>query len=512
MLGVLGPTSLVAQHTAADEAWVEGRYEAARVGYQEVLAHNPKDVRANLRVGILLSWQRKLDSSLVFLSRAREADPKNLEIRLTQARVLAWSKQYDAALSRYDSLLIEYPGLREATLGRARTLAWSGRLDASRSLYRQVIAADSTDHEALVGVAQVSAWSGELGVAEEEYRKVLSSNPRDVEARVGLGYVYLWQGREEAAEQQARDVLGIDSTYAAGRELRRAVREATRPTVESSASWSNDSDDNTSFGQALSARASLGGGVGLTGTVNALESSDPVREASRLGAEAGLSVRSGALRLSGGAGARRLFPEIAPPRTSATYHAGLRLRATPQLGLSVGYSRSPFDEIAGLIERGLDIEALQAGVDARVFPQLTAYGSTGALWFSDGNRRTSFVAGLNQKLGRQFFVGIFGRTLSHEQQGTGYFSPNRFSVLEGVGGFTHESRSWLANLSGGLGAQKVGQRGATQTEWHLEGRVGPRWGVGNRIELFGLITNSAVSSTTGAFRYRSAGLSLRLGL
>jgi hypothetical protein len=85
-------------------------------------------------------------------------------------------------------------------------------------------------------------------------------------------------------------------------------------------------------------------------------------------------------------------------------------------------------------------------------------------------------------------------------------------VLEGVAGFTHESRAWLANLSGGLGAQKVGAQGATQTEWHVEGRVGPRWGIGNRVELFGLITNSAVSSTTGAFRYRAAGLSVRLGL
>ena len=31
-------------------------------------------------------------------------------------------------------------------------------------------------------------------------------------------------------------------------------------------------------------------------------------------------------------------------------------------------------------------------------------------------------------------------------------------------------------------------------------------------EVFGLLTNSAVSSTTGAFRYRSAGILLRLGL
>jgi hypothetical protein len=187
-------------------------------------------------------------------------------------------------------------------------------------------------------------------------------------------------------------------------------------------------------------------------------------------------------------------------------------RPTPAVGLSLGYSRQPFDEIAALIERELDMETLDGGVDLKPTAGLTLYGGAGALWLNDGNRRTSFSGGLNQKIGRPFFVGLFGRTLSFDRRGIGYFSPDRFSVLEGVAGYAREGRGWTGGLSGGLGAQQVGERGAAQTEWHIEGRVGPRWGSGNRIELFGMITNSAVSSTSGAFRYRSAGLTMRLGL
>jgi hypothetical protein len=102
--------------------------------------------------------------------------------------------------------------------------------------------------------------------------------------------------------------------------------------------------------------------------------------------------------------------------------------------------------------------------------------------------------------------------LSFERKGVGYFSPDRFSVLEATAGYSLETGFWSGNLGGGLGAQQVGKRGAAQSEWHVEGRLGRRWGVGNRVELFGLVTNSAVSSTNGAFRYRSAGLSLRLGI
>jgi hypothetical protein len=243
-----------------------------------------------------------------------------------------------------------------------------------------------------------------------------------------------------------------------------------------------------------------------------LETSDPLRQATRVGGEAGLSLVLGRLRVSGAGGARRLTPDAAAPRTSATYRGRLGYRPVPAVGLSLSYSRSPFDETAALIERNLDLESLDAGIDLKPVPTLTLYGGGGATWLSDGNHRTGGSAGLTQQIHRRFFVGAFGRTMSYQQRGIGYFSPDQFRVLEGNAGYNLEGRVWGGGLSGGLGAQQVGSGGAAQSEWHLEGRVGPRWGEGNRVELFGLITNSAVSSTSGAFRYRSAGLTVRLGL
>jgi tetratricopeptide (TPR) repeat protein len=509
---LLGTARLVAQAPEADEAWSKGRYEVARAAYQQVLASDPRAVRANLRIGVLLSWEGKLDSALVFLGRARAAEPADPEIRIIQARVMAWNKQYDAALLHYDSVLALRPGMREAALGRAQTLAWSGQLDQAGVVYRRMIAKDSTDRDARLGSAQVSAWRGELDRAEQEYRALLRRNSRDADARVGLGYVYFWQGREEAAGRQAKYALGIDSTHKAARELRRQARKRGRSSVETSANWSNDSDENNSFWQTAGAVAPLGGGVGVFGSVDALETSDPVLVAIRIGGEAGLSFTRGALQLSGAAGARRLYPELAPERTAATYRGRLGYRPDPRFGISLGYSRLPFDEIASLIERDLDLESLEGGFDLRATSDLIIYGGGGALWLSDGNSRTSVAGGLTRKIDRRFFLGLFGRNLSYRRRGTGYFSPDRFMVVEVTTGYTHESSRWIGSLSGGLGVQQVGKRGAAQGEWHLEGRVGPRWGSGNRVELFGLVTNSAVSSTSGAFRYRSAGLTVRLGL
>lgn len=509
---LLGFARLSAQQPEADNAWAQGQYETARLGYLQELARNPEAARANLRIGVLHSWQGQLDSALVYIGRARAADLADPDMRLAHARVLSWDKRYDAALALYDSVLTRQPGHREAWLGRAQTLSWAGRLDPAEAIYRAFLARDSTDREARLGDAQVRAWKGDLAGAERGYIALLRRNPRDADARAGLGYVYLWQGREAAAGRQASAALAVDSIHRAGRSLRLAVREATRPAVETSANWSNDSDRNTTFWQTLGTSARLGGGFGAFASVNALETSDPVRDATRVGGEAGLSWALGRVHLSGAAGARRLFPEVAEPRTAATYRGRLGYRPVPALSLSLGYSRAPFDEIASLIERELDLESLEAGFDARPSSNFSIFGGGSGLWLSDGNTRTGAVLGLTHKIQRYFFVGLFGRTLSFARSGVGYFSPDRFSVLEATAGYSRETGPWIGGLSGGLGAQQVGERGAAQSQWHLEGRLGRRWGVGNRMELFGMVTNSALSSTSGAFRYRSAGLSVRLGL
>ena len=511
-LVLFGVAPLGAQQKEADEAWSRGHYEEARAGYERVLRQNPSAARANLRMGIILSWQGKLDSALAFIARARAADPADTDMQLAQARVRSWDKQYDAAIALYDSLLAQRPDLREAKLGKAQTLSWAGRLDEAQGVYRAMLAKSPSDRDARLGQAQVNAWQGELSTAAQRYRAILAQNPRDADALTGLGYVYYWQGREAAARKQALAALAVDSTHKAGRALRKTIQEANRPAAEGTANWSNDSDHNTSFWQTLSASGSLGAGVGVFGSVNALETSDPTLDATRVGGEAGISLAMGRVQLSGAAGARRLVPQLADPRTAATYRGRLGYRPVPGFGLSVGYSRAPFDEIASLMERDLDLELLEAGFDARPFTGFSIYGSGSGLWLNDGNKRAGALLGLTQKFARRFFVGVFGRTLSYDRRGVGYFSPDRFSVLEATGGYNFEQGSWAAGLSGGLGAQQVGERGAAQTEWHLEGRVGRRWGIGNRIDLFGMVTNSAVSSTSGAFRYRSAGLSVRLGL
>jgi tetratricopeptide (TPR) repeat protein len=512
VLLVAAPAQGSAQQDAGDRAWDEERYDEAMTAYLNVVSRDSTVALANFRLGLMLSWRGELDSALVFLGRARRQEPRNVEIRLAQARVQSWSHHYSAALSNYDSLLAEQPGLAEAQLGRARALAWSGDLGRAEKAFDSLLERDPGNQDALVGKAQVRAWRGDLRGATHAYRTVLARNPRHMDALIGLGYVYHWQRREGPAARQAHTALAIDSTNRDARELRRIVHGVTRSAVETSANWSNDSDDNTNWWQSVAASAPLAGGLRVFGNAGVLEASDPLRDATRIGGEAGLSVAIGKVQLTGAGGAQRLNPEFAGTRTAATYRGRAGYRPVPEFGLSAGYARYPFDEIAALIERDLDLETLDAGFDGTIARGLELYGSGGEIWFSDGNNRSFGLGGVTQTIRRRFFVGAFGRIMSDSERGIGYFSPDRFYLLEGQAGYSLEVKRWTARVSGGLGGQQIGRRGAVQTEWHIEGRLARGWGAGNRIEIFGLVTNSAVSSTTGAFRYRSAGITLRLGI
>ena len=401
---------------------------------------------------------------------------------------------------------------QQGAAGQAVAVARAGRFDSALVLLSRARAADPNDGDLQLAEARVLGWAGRSREAVARYDSLLRRDPRNADAIVGLGYVYHWQGREAAARRQANAALELDAANHDALELRRAIRTAIRGSLEASANWNNDSDRNTNFWQSLSLASALVGRMRLLATANVLEASDPFRNATRVGGEAGLGVSLGRLSASALAGARRLDPETGASRTEATYRGTVSLRPSSRFGIGAGYSRYPFDDIASLFERDLTVELLEAGFDAhlRGGPLVAAGG--GALWLSDGNRRLDGHGALTQEIGRHFALGASGRALGYRQVGVGYFSPDRFHLLEATASVRVGSEEWDGQVSGGLGGQQVGRSGDTQTEWHIEGRLGKNWGDGNRIEGFGGVTNSAVSSTTGAFRYRNAGVLLRLGI
>ncbi len=510
---LLVPAAASAQVAEADAAWNQGRYGAAREAYLRALTQDPASVRASYRLGVLAAWDGNLDSALTYLAQARAADPDDPDVRAMQAQVLSWAGRYPEAIAKWDSLIALYPDRLDGLAGKARTLSWDGQEREADSLYRVVLERDPTNGDALVGAAQLAYWDGRTKEAIEGYERALSYRPGDVAARSGLAQVYLATGRQLDAQAEA------DSAVAIAPGNREAVRAQTSigRTVQSSADltlgWSDDSDDNVMWWQVISATTPLSNRVRGFGSVGAFEgSSTPAVTAARGAAEWGATYTQDRWQLTGAFGVQGLWPEAGMTRSVLTGRLGANYRIQPDVAVGVSYAHFPFAETAYLIGSGIDIDAADATVDATLGSGLSLSAGGGAGWYSDGNQRGSAVLAVTKQLPRHFFAGGLARMVWYEETEAGYFSPDRFTVVEARGGYARVGQDWETRLSAGAGVQQITSSGTWEFEGHIEGRAAwwfSRW---NRIEAFAGVSNSAYLSATGAYRWGTAGLVFRLGL
>ncbi|MEO8201523.1 MAG: tetratricopeptide repeat protein [Gemmatimonadota bacterium] len=512
ILSLLRTGVVAGQQSAADSAWALGDFASARRNYEQVLVNDPNSVRANYRLGILASWDSRFDSALVLIHRARAVEPDDPDLHLQEALILAWADRFDQAIIHYDSVIAAHPSRTDALMGRAQTLAWANRFHEADAAYESIIARDPGNLDAATGRAQLAAWRGDLPAAIRQYETILAKDPRHVAALAGLGQVNLWQGHVVAAEGFARRAHETSPGDRAVRDLDVALRTATRPQPELTLGWSNDSDHNTAWWQTVAASIFVADGFRAFGSAGALEVSDPVRNASRLSAEAGLSYGIGNLGITGALGIRHLSPDSGSGYAAGTFRVSSSYRLSSRAGVGVAFAHYSFDETALLIDQHLRIDALDLSANLLLRPGLSVEGGAGQVWLSDHNSRVSGIVAVTQTIRRNFWAGAMARGLSYEFKGIGYFSPDRFTLFEARGGWSRAWHPWHARVSGGLGVQQGARGTRSQAEWHLEGRVGRNWTPFSAVEFFAGISTSAESSTTGAFRYRTAGIVIRVGL
>jgi tetratricopeptide (TPR) repeat protein len=510
---VIPPQRLAAQVAEADAAWNQGRYGAARDAYLRALTQDPTSVRAAYRLGVLAAWDGNLDSALTLLAQARAADPADPDVRATQAQVLTWAGRYPQALVQWDSLIALYPDRLDGLTGKAKTLAWSGRLTEADSLYSVVLRRDPTNADALDGRAQAAFWQGRNAEAIAGYERALSYRPDDITARTGLAQVYRASGRQLDALAEADSAVTIARTNRDALRARQDIARTELGAVDVSLGWNDDSDHNMMWWQVVGVASPLSNRVRGFASVGAYEgSSEPAIHATRGTVEFGATFLQARWQLTVAGGAQGLWPGAGVSRTVPTGRLAAGYRIRPSLGIGVGYSHFPYAETAYLIGADLDVDAVDGSLEATLSPGLSLSAGGGAGWFSDGNVRTSAVLGVTKQLPLHFFVGGMGRMVWYQEPGVGYFSPDRLTVVEGRGGYARTGPTWETRLSAGAGVQQIGFGGGWQFEGHLEGRAAYWFADRNRIEAFAGVSNSAYLSATGAYRWGTAGLVLRIGI
>ena len=510
-----------AQVALGDSLWQAGRIPEAAAAYTRALAEDRYSVRANVRLARTLAWAGNTDSALVLLRNARARVPDDVDIRYSEALYLSWARRFDESLLRYDSLMVQQPELDYVRVGRARTLSWASRLDEAERAYRQLLARPPTDKDAArdaeFGLAQVTSWKGALSAAAGRFDALLADDPGDPRALQGLAGVRGWQGRPRASIDLLTRALQRDSTNGELRVLLTAARTSAAPTAAFDVHWSDDSDGNRNLWWTGSQAAFLSERVRGALNVGMLQANDPARHSQRTQGEATIAVNLDDVRFGGALGIRSLTvgtlaASTAEPgdRSAVTVRANASLRLPGNASAGIAVARFPFDEVAGLIAKSIDVSALDLNGDYTPRSGLTLSLALSALSFSDGNHRTSGTLRASERLPARFSVGAVARQMQFAQTRPGYFSPSRFSLYELQGGWERENERWAGALGGGYGTQSIDPAKPWQDEYHADGRIGRRWKNGNTVALTGEISTSAASSVVGAFRYRTLGISATL--
>ncbi|HEX5005123.1 MAG TPA: hypothetical protein VFV65_07390 [Gemmatimonadales bacterium] len=513
-LVLLAPArALAAQVADAEAAWNQGRYGVARDAYLRTPGPDPASFREEYRRRVIAAWGGRLEPALSDLARARAADPAHLALAAMEAQLLGWAGRFPESLALWDSLIALDPDGPAGLVGKARTLAWEGRDREADSLYALVLVRDPANAGALNGVALLSYWEGRLSDAAGGFERALALDPGDLAARMGLAEVFEAEGRDIEALAQADSAVSLSPASREAAQVRSAILRAVQPAVDLTAGWDGDSDDNSMWWQVVSATTPVADRVRGFGSIGAYEgSSAPAMSATRGTAEFGATYAQRRWELTGAFGLQGLWPDGGVSRTAPTSRLGGRLRTHEDIAIGVQYSHFPFAESATLIGAGIDIDAVDGTLDATLGPGLSLSAGGGAAWFSDGNLRGSAVLAVTKQLPRHFFAGGIVRIGWYENPEPEYFSPDRFSVVEARGGYARAAGGWETRWSGGLGVQQIGPSGNWKLDAHLEGRVGWWFAARNRLEAFAGIANGAYLSATGASRWGTAGLVLRLGL
>ena len=154
------------------------------------------------------------------------------------------------------ALLAAAPRNRDAQLQLANLDLLEGHPGAALRRFNHLISEDPTDAEALQGNVRVAYYRGDLAYARNLAAKLVDDDPQDVSALLLLAHL------ERALHHapQARALLyrarALDPRNAEGRELENSLRDDSRPTLHTSASFAreigsgspSDAEDLSAFG------------------------------------------------------------------------------------------------------------------------------------------------------------------------------------------------------------------------------------------------------------------------
>lgn len=170
--------------------------------YKKALRLAPEDVDLLIKLGNVLSFQKKFDEADKIFDRALALAPDAVEAGLGKVNVALWQENYPLARERLNVLLVRYPDNEEVALSNAGLYAAEHHYNKAIIYYEKIIAKNNRNVSAWLGLGNAKRGLLRDREAFEDYQqaKLIAPNNKEISERLAAPIRKRWR-------------LDIDGTY-----------------------------------------------------------------------------------------------------------------------------------------------------------------------------------------------------------------------------------------------------------------------------------------------------------
>ena len=215
----------IAQNPSAVMAWLNlgdtltqaGRYDEAKVMYQEALTRRPDDPYGRNDLGNLLVLTGRPEEALAHFEHAVRVKPQFPDALSNWGNALRSLGRSAEAIARYRQALAFDPHHPGALNNLGAELAQTGRPLDAIPLFERVLAGSPKNAAAIDNLAGALRDAGRTEEALARHRDVLSLTPASAEGHANYGRTLLAVGRTDEALRQFERALELKPTLTAAR-------------------------------------------------------------------------------------------------------------------------------------------------------------------------------------------------------------------------------------------------------------------------------------------------------
>jgi tetratricopeptide (TPR) repeat protein len=149
-----------------------GELKRAEELLKQVLAMNPKDMRAAVFYAQVLQEQGRTAQALDALGEALAVNPEERELRITYARLLVGGKRYEEALRQFEQLVKDSPEDADSIYALGLLLLQTNHPNEAQTQFQRLIELGNRVTEANYYLGQVAEAKDDPDAAIAAYRKV----------------------------------------------------------------------------------------------------------------------------------------------------------------------------------------------------------------------------------------------------------------------------------------------------------------------------------------------------